>query len=104
MPINHFRHAVPALLLSAMAAGSVCGAGAAEPYPSRNIRIVIPGGPGTPGPLDRHRGVRKVLYQCHQARPENHACIKSTGPTQRAGPDTGESRAIEFPDLTILRY
>ena len=24
------------------------GAGAAEPYPSRNIRIVIPGGPGTP--------------------------------------------------------
>jgi hypothetical protein len=42
MPINHFRHAVPALLISAMAAGSVCGAGAAEPYPSRNIRIVIP--------------------------------------------------------------
>ncbi|MGA8225965.1 MAG: tripartite tricarboxylate transporter substrate binding protein, partial [Xanthobacteraceae bacterium] len=48
MPINHFRHAVPALLFSAMAAGSLCGAGAAEPYPSRNIRIVIPGGPGTP--------------------------------------------------------
>jgi tripartite-type tricarboxylate transporter receptor subunit TctC len=48
MPVNVIRHAVPTLLFAAIAAGFVASAGAAEPYPSRNIRIVIPGGPGTP--------------------------------------------------------
>jgi tripartite-type tricarboxylate transporter receptor subunit TctC len=48
MRINDIRHAVPTFLFAAIAAGFVASAGAAEPYPSRNIRIVIPGGPGTP--------------------------------------------------------
>jgi tripartite-type tricarboxylate transporter receptor subunit TctC len=48
MPINDTLRGAPALLLALLAAGFVASPGAAEPYPSRNIRIVIPGGPGTP--------------------------------------------------------
>jgi tripartite-type tricarboxylate transporter receptor subunit TctC len=48
MTINTIRRFLPALLLAVIASGMACGGGAAQSYPSRNIRIVIPGGPGTP--------------------------------------------------------
>jgi len=48
MTINTIRRCLPALLLAVIASGMACGEGAAQQYPSRNIRIVIPGGPGTP--------------------------------------------------------
>jgi tripartite-type tricarboxylate transporter receptor subunit TctC len=48
MIINNTRRCLPALLLALLASGVACGEGIAQPFPSRNIRIVIPGGPGTP--------------------------------------------------------
>ena len=43
MTINTIRRFLPALLLAVIASGMACGGGAAQSYPSRNIRIVIPG-------------------------------------------------------------
>ncbi len=48
MTINTIRRCLPALLLAIIASGMACGEGATQSYPSRNIRIVIPAGPGTP--------------------------------------------------------
>jgi tripartite-type tricarboxylate transporter receptor subunit TctC len=48
MPTNPIRRGAPALLLALLASGVICSNGFTQPFPSRNIRIVVPGGPGTP--------------------------------------------------------
>ena len=48
MTINNVGRCLPALLLALLASGLAGGNVGAQSFPSRNIRIVIPGGPGTP--------------------------------------------------------
>jgi tripartite-type tricarboxylate transporter receptor subunit TctC len=48
MTINNVGRCLPALLLALLASGVAGGNVGAQSFPSRNIRIVIPSGPGTP--------------------------------------------------------
>jgi tripartite-type tricarboxylate transporter receptor subunit TctC len=48
MIINNTRRCLPALMLALLASAVAGGNVDAQSFPSRNIRIVIPGGPGTP--------------------------------------------------------
>ena len=48
MTNNNIRRSLPALLLALLASGLVGGNGVGQSFPARNIRIVIPNGPGTP--------------------------------------------------------
>jgi tripartite-type tricarboxylate transporter receptor subunit TctC len=48
MIINNTRRCLPALMLALLASAVAGGNVGAQSFPSRNIRIVIPGGPGTP--------------------------------------------------------
>jgi tripartite-type tricarboxylate transporter receptor subunit TctC len=48
MTINNVGRCLPALLLALLVSAVAGGNVGAQSFPSRNIRIVIPGGPGTP--------------------------------------------------------
>jgi tripartite-type tricarboxylate transporter receptor subunit TctC len=48
MAIDYMRRDLLAMLLAGLAIGVVASLAVAQPYPSRNVRIVVPGGPGTP--------------------------------------------------------
>jgi tripartite-type tricarboxylate transporter receptor subunit TctC len=48
MTVNNVGRCLPALLLALLVSAVAGGNVGAQSFPSRNIRIVIPGGPGTP--------------------------------------------------------
>lgn len=48
MTINNVGRCLPALLLALLVSAAAGGNVGAQSFPARNIRIVIPGGPGTP--------------------------------------------------------
>jgi tripartite-type tricarboxylate transporter receptor subunit TctC len=48
MTVDHLRRGLLAALLGVLASLTAGSIAAAQSYPSRNIRIVVPGGPGTP--------------------------------------------------------
>jgi tripartite-type tricarboxylate transporter receptor subunit TctC len=48
MTINNVGRCLPVLLLALLVSAVAGGSVGAQSFPSRNIRIVIPGGPGTP--------------------------------------------------------